>query len=310
MTKAVEPITMTKAQSAIKGIDLLKNMHEATMAIKKSCMQIKITSDDELDVANDKIKKAKKIKKEIDDKRKKLTGPINDQKKAIMDFAKKLMKPVEEGIQFGSDSVISYNKKVEEENAKKIKELEEKQKGKSNLRDEICKCEDQAYDDLLKVDTMEGLQKVFNHYIKRKDGEAIFQIIEECEDRDKAIGRIRAVGKGVKDNIQGIIQYDIEGAIKEIQEKRASAYLVEVDEEEVEDSKALAEAKTRKSSGVVKMVSFELDNIDEVPDEYKMVIINEEMIKAYMKNNKKDKDLVKEQPIPGIKFFIKEHHRS
>lgn len=307
-------LKLTQDQQNIKGIDKLAALHGAAVKIKEGCKSIEVSDDVSLNEANNRIKNAKKIKKQVQDLRKEMTAPLDDAKKQIMSVEKKILEPLEEGISYGSSLIVSYNERLEAERKAELKRLEEEQRKKDITRSKLEECENSAYEAIDSSSDLKELNKVFSTFVKNKKETASLQSFRADEDfsfladQINALEeRIRKYGKAKKEAIEAGEKLD-ESLKARLEEEAKNTAIASVDSDEIRKSAEMKVLSSAKTVGVRKTVKYKLVDITKVPEHFTRVILDEEEVKEFIKGNKAMMEFPNTTSIPGIEIYEELSH--
>ena len=311
----MDELILTEEQKEIKGLDKFQELFEVAQNIGSSCREIIVKDNSTLTEANNIIKNAKNIKKDVEALRKTMTAPLDERKKAIMAIQNQILKPIEEGIKFGSDLVVEYNKKLEAAKQAELAKIREEQQKKDNCRIKIEKYEKASYEEVEKCKDLAELKKVFSTFIKNPKGSSVIQMLRKDTDFAEFIEqinsleeRIRKYGKAKKEALQK--GEELDDALKANLEKQAELDAAStVSDEDVKNVAKIKELENTKTKGIMRKVKFKLIDINKVPKEFTQVVINEEAIKEYIKSNKGKMSFPNED-ISGIEIYEDLTHSS
>jgi len=273
------------------------------------------------------LKSLNDLDKQIDDKRKELNSPFQEQITLHNDVAKFVMGLTPQVLTEGRKKLADYRIRKEEENKRKAEELKKKaeEQKKTINADEAeqnvlkIRLLEHAKSTILKIaetETYEQLNSVFDTEF-RKYGWDEFKSVEKSVEKTKEIIKNAASSRKVfvmieepneqqlKDAQTVLSQIfktktDIEGLIKKLSEKTAKT----VEKmEEVAVATIEANKLTKASTGLRKTWTFDVLDISKIPIEYLQV--NEKAIKNYIAKNLQGTKKEEDVSIEGIRFYKK-----
>jgi hypothetical protein len=112
------------------GLEVLASVKKQIDMLADQCRNVVISDAQSLERAKSLAKQAKLIENYIEDKRKELTKPILDRKKAIDDLAKSLTKDLTEAVKHLREQILFYEQEQERKRLEELHRLEEERRRK------------------------------------------------------------------------------------------------------------------------------------------------------------------------------------
>jgi chromosome segregation ATPase len=112
------------------GLEVLASVKKQIDMLADQCRNVVISDAQSLERAKSLAKQAKLIENYIEDKRKELTKPILDRKKAIDDLAKSLTKDLTEAVKHLREQILFYEQEQERKRLEELRRLEEEKRRK------------------------------------------------------------------------------------------------------------------------------------------------------------------------------------
>jgi hypothetical protein len=315
MSEEKLPLKLSEEEQAIEGVKELHPFIADAFAIKDTMIAIEVKDEASAELGNSKLKDAKILVKKIDEKRKEITLPFRNQTSAVNELAKKILGPIEDGIDVLSKRFTEYALEEEKRKAEELAKEETKLDDLTGKKSELVSLEKKIYNSVDKYDNMEDMNSMFQRAIQNKKGTGAWQkFVKECDSEDIkeladiAFKRIMRYGKAKKANISEDAGNDMKALRAELESEIEDSVLVTTNAETVEVASKVEELSNTKTSNVRKGYTIEVVDINQVPDEYKIVTIDEKKIKADLKAKLSDKILYKtidENPdkvVPGLKL--------
>lgn len=301
---------LTATEKTIEGLDQFAVLHNAALQIKESLTAITIADDTEMEAANQLVSKAKSLKKQLENKRKEFTEPLDSKKKIIMSFEKRLVLPINEGIDYGSNQITAYYQKKEAERKAELEALQKKQADVDRARNTLSKCEATAYDNIERAKNVYDLQQVFNAVVKNSDGVAALQLFEADESFStlwdeiaNTAKRIRSFGKIKKEALLAGNVGDTEAIRTKLESEKASEAAVTINPDEIARTSQLKTLEKSKGKGVRRKVKYRAPDMKVLDDKWCYRVADSIKIQDYIKEHGDKMELPDTTSIPGIEFF-------
>jgi len=321
MKKETLPLVLTESEELIKDIEELHPYITQAFQLKDTLISIEVSSKDSFEIASSKATEAKKLIKEIDAKRKLMTAPLDKEKKTIIDLIKKIINPIKDGIDELSAKITKFAEEEEKRKKEEVKVLEEKRSDLDEVKEKLNKLEIKIYNSIDKYNTVEELNDMFQKAIKNKQGTGALETIEKSSDSKDIKEQVVLILKRVKRygamKVSIITKKENFYMVKErkiLESEMLNTPLITKNEESVEISTKIAAANSNTTSNIRKTIKFDLIDIDKVDSKYTKTIIDEDVIKMFIKNisdKKSFMDLIEKSPekiINGLKFRVERTH--
>lgn len=316
------PLKLTDKEKAIEGVEELHPMITEAFNIKDTLLSLEIENDQDFDIASAKATDAKKLIKKIDAKRKLMTAPLDEEKKAIMDLVKRMTGPISDGIEDITLKITKFAEIQEKAAAEKVQKLEEKKDGLADWKIKLKKLENKIYNSIDKYDTVDELNSMFQTAIKNKKGTGALQVLEEgAQSKDVSelaamtLKRVKGYGKLKVENIKAKKEVnDMTKEREKLMEEMNADYMIATNTEAVTINTEIEKTKNSKSSNIRKNVKYRVTNMNDVDPKYKITTLSDVKVKEFIKSMK-DKEgflnTIESNPdkiINGLEFYIERTH--
>ena len=134
------------------GLEILASAKKQIDMLAEQCRNVVITDEQSLERAKSLVKQAKTIENYIEDKRKELTKPILERKKAIDDLAKSLTKDLSEAVRHLREQILYYEQEQERKRLEELRRLEEERRKKE---EELLRAQQEG-----KIEQVEHIEKL------------------------------------------------------------------------------------------------------------------------------------------------------
>ena len=254
------------------GLEVLASVKKQIDMLADQCRNVVISDAQSLERAKSLAKQAKLIENYIEDKRKELTKPILDRKKAIDDLAKSLTKELTEAVKHIREQILFYEQEQERKRLEELRRLEEERRRKE---EEIRKAEEERR---RKEEELRRLEE------ERRRQEENLRKAKEEEERKRKEEELRRLEEERRRKEEELKRMQMEGNIEQIEHIEKLAEIETKAAELSEKSKNLREVWT-----------FEVVDISLVPREY--LVLDETAVRRAIQNGVRE--------IPGLKIFKK-----
>ena len=155
----MDPTLTTKfIPDALAKFDAVRDQIKA---LGVQCQNFVINSQDSLESAKELAKNAKKIAGAIEDQRKSVTKPLDDEKKIIMDYEKMLTSELETGVKVLRSQILDYEKEQERKRQEELARIEAERKAQEEeLRKQMEASQTVNQEDLNKLQEIKRQQAV------------------------------------------------------------------------------------------------------------------------------------------------------
>lgn len=310
-------IHISDEEKKIKGIEKLTALIEASNEIKRKAEAIKITDDTTLKIADQIARSSKKLKKQLDDKKKEITQEWRDMTAMTNEVAKKILEPIEAAANVSSSKVVAYKEELERKKEAELKLLREKQVKIDQLSTMIETSLDSFEIDVNGANTIEDIKSLADQYINSQNEKSVFSqmmvLAEEVSpDKIESIKELKVqmltIGKARKQEIEFADDKDKVEKIKEQREKLTSFakeqtlnnVLTDDNDSAVEVNSKIMQLDNQKQSGIRKIKRYRIIDETKVPRE--LLCVDDAKVKQHMKNS--------DEEIAGIEFYYESTHVS
>lgn len=271
-------------------------------------MQIKVSDETSLAIANQKLSFVNNHLKVIEEKREELKAPINKEGKLIDSTAKELKAPLEQAITYLKNEILEWNKEVmRQEAALRAKAAEEANiAAEKRITDYIKQVKDWLADQLAATKTIEHGQGIMESIKGLQPASVMGKFEPEYTELISSykVLFIKKVSElsgllpaGTTDNDVKELGGHLAGHIDNIAaENNAKQEIAVMAQEEIKQE--IVNLDATKANNVRFNWKFEVVDIKEVPLDFLMV--DEAKVREYIKNNK---DILEERTSNGIRFF-------
>jgi len=118
---------LIKADIAMQQFSVVQ---EKIKELADKCEQVQVTDDVTLEEGRQLAVIGRKLEKLIEDRRKELTKPYDDEKKKIMDFVKQLVAGVNNAVEGLRGRILVYEREMERQRQEKLRQLQAEIKAK------------------------------------------------------------------------------------------------------------------------------------------------------------------------------------
>jgi hypothetical protein len=316
------PIKLTDDEKQINNVDGLYPIIVEAFKIKDSLTFLEIKTEDDLAIAHAKTTDAKKLIKQVENKRKDLTAPIDKQKKVIMDLEKRILRPLLEGVEDLSNRIIAYQDELDKKKREELKKLQEAQTKIVDWKEELKKLEIKIYDAIDSKTDMNELQEVARKAVFNKEGNSALQkLVSEAKSDDInelsmiVKDRVRQYGGAKKAVLSGDTSIDLVALRKSLEQQMNDSELMTTNAEAVVISSEIKTISEKKSiANIRKSVKFELEDISIVPKTFLKTVVDEDKVNEFIKTYEDKEKLyerIEEAPdrvIVGLKFRVEKSH--
>lgn len=309
-----ELIHVTKEEQKIKGIEAITGYIEMAKRIEEEAKKIKVTDDNSEVVADNIAKKAKKLKKQLNDKKLDMTEEWREKTRMVNDLANRIMDPIDNAAKIAGNNVTQYRLMKEREREKKLQEAREKQQQLDKLVSVIGELFNTFRDVVVEINDEDELSELSKKWVSLKNPDSkINKLIslsrELAPEYEQQLLSIRedmmTLGKARRQEIQTGKKLKSEEIANHIAEKQKAEQLTKENTSLAQTSAELKTLEEKKTKGLKKIWKFELEDLECVPLEFLQV--NEKALKEYMSNHKEE---LEKQPVSGIRFFQDAVHVS
>lgn len=271
-------------------------------------MQIKVSDETSLAIANQKLSFVNNHLKVIEEKREELKAPINKEGKLIDSRAKELKAPLEQAVAYIKNEILEWNKEVmRKEAALRAKAAEEANiAAEKRITDYIKQVKDWLADQLAATKTIEHGQGIMESIKGLQPASVMGKFEPEYTELISSykVLFIKKVSElsgflpaGTTENDVKELGGHLAGHIDNIAaENNAKQEIAVMAQEEIKQE--IVNLDATKANNVRFNWKFEVVDIKEVPLDFLMV--DEAKIREYIKNNK---DILEERTSNGIRFF-------
>jgi hypothetical protein len=309
-------LKLTEAQKQLKGINLFKAVM-MTEQVKECLDKINLTQIDSTgssEIVKNSVQQLKKTIKEIGEVRKTHTGPLDAQKKAYMEVEKIIISPINEAIQLASTNVSAYAAEVRKKAAEAEKKLKSKEISKGAfitsatfMIDSIFK----GYRSAIHKKELLILNKTYTDFLNPKEPKGkIFNLIEEFGRKEEVkvlYDYMVVAGKAVRLYIKDMSsKADATQELDRIKEALADKFelsLNDVGEKEASQISEINKSSNAVSKGTYSVIGYDVEDFSLLPAKFKVWQINDDAIKAYIKENKQ-KIADGQAKLEGVKFYV------
>ena len=312
MTKLTFPVTtVMKRLNGYESINEIISVDQVKASVEKLSLQL--TDVESSNIVKTNIQFLKKIVKQVADKRKEFTGPLDAEKRQYMDLEKAFVEPLNKAISDANKSIAAFVMETEKKNREEARKLELEQMKKETFSKEINYFITEAVkafnEALVSKDNTLNI-KAFNKFtnVKQKDS-MIVQLADKYQDRKSelnyALDLLFEIGKSISLLCSGKISEEAANeTIDEIKGKleiEFSLFLNDVGEQEEVKITEIKSTEKAVNKSIYHVISYDVIDIKSVPSEFTKVVIDEAAINAFKKNNS-DAIIKGDASIAGLKF--------
>lgn len=314
-------IVVTDEEKQVKGIGTITAFIEEAKKIQKKMEESTIIDENSSVVMDNQVKAAKKLKKQLNDKKLAMTEEWRNNTKLVNDLANRIMEPIQGAIDTGGQKVVKWKEQEEKKRQAELQKAREKQKRLDEINATILTAMDEFNQEVAECKDLQELTAISNGWVNPKRETSWYsKFLAKTEEfpelRDKIVAirtSMMMVGKATRQKLEAQAAGDAKKA-KEIEKQteeianheseKIQAEAISSDNTELVNVSAdVATLEKKKTKGIRKTWTYEVESKEDIP--LKFLTIDHSAVQLYIKQNKD-----KEMNVPGLRFYQKSVHVS